>query len=285
MIGSAPARWLLLATLWSLQYIFMRLSVPVFGTALVAEARAFFAGLFLVPWVLFVVKDTIGLRAHWRDHLWVALVNNVLPFLCFAYGASVLPASYLAVVNGTVPLWAAVISAPVLNERLGMRRIAGFVLGVVGVALIVNLGPVPLDARILGGAAVAMTGAALWGWAGVVIRQRSGRVAPLALAAGSIVFSALLLSPTWAGTPPPSEWTTASVAGLLALGVLCSGVAYLPFFTLVRDIGPTRTLTVGLVMPVLGMLWGWLLLGEAITLGMVLGAALVIAALALVMRR
>lgn len=285
MLGSTPARWLLLATLWSLQYLFMRLSVPVFGAALVAEARAFIAALFLVPWVLFVAKDTIGLRVHWREHLTVALVNNVLPFLCFAYAAGVLPASYLAVVNGMVPLWAAVISAPVLKERLGMRRVAGFVLGVAGVALIVNLGPVPLDARTLVGALVAMAGAALWGWAGVVIRQTSGRVAPMSLAAGSIVFCALILAPAWAGTPPPAAWTTASVAGLLAVGLLCSGVAYLPFFTLIRDIGPTRTLTVGLAVPVLGMLWGWLLLGEAITPGMVFGAALVIAALALVMRR
>ena len=64
-----------------------------------------------------------------------------------------------------------------------------------------------------------------------------------------------------------------------------SGVAYLPFFTLVRDIGPTRTLTVGLTVPVLGLFWGWLLLGETITVGMLVGAALVLIALLLVVRR
>ena len=65
---------------------------------------------------------------------------------------------------------------------------------------------------------------------------------------------------------------------------LVSGVAYLPFFTLVRDIGPTRTLTVGLAVPVLGIFWGWLLLGEIVTLSMLAGAALVLVALALVMK-
>jgi len=53
----------------------------------------------------------------------------------------------------------------------------------------------------------------------------------------------------------------------------------------VRDIGPSRTLTVGLAVPVLGVLWGWLLLDEAVTPGMLAGAALVMAALALVLRR
>ena len=80
-------RWLLLATLWSVQYILMRLSVPVFGTAMVSELRALFAALFLVPWTICVARQAIGLRAHWQDYLAVGLVNNVLPFLCFSWAA------------------------------------------------------------------------------------------------------------------------------------------------------------------------------------------------------
>jgi drug/metabolite transporter (DMT)-like permease len=278
-------RWLLLATLWSLQYIFMRVSVPVFGAGIVADSRALFSALFLVPWTILVARETIGLRAHWRDHLAVGLVNNVLPFICFAWAASVLPASYLAVMNGMVPLWSGIIAAPVLKEPLGARRIAGFVLGLTGVALIVRLGPVELDLRTVLAALSGMTGAALWGWAGVVIRQRTGRVPALSLATGSIIFAGLLLSPVWVSVPPPATWTPAATVTLIALGALCSGLAYLPFFTLVRDIGPTRTLTVGLAVPVLGILWGWLFLGEIVTLAMLAGAALVVAALVLVMKR
>jgi drug/metabolite transporter (DMT)-like permease len=239
--------------------------------------------LFLLPWVLFVMRGTISLRAHWRDHLAVSLVNNVLPFICLAYAATVLPASYLAVMNGMVPLWAAVTSTLFLKEPFGARRIAGFLLGLAGVALIVNLGPIPLDARTIVATLVAMLGAFFWGWAGVVIRQRSGRVAPINLACGSVIFCCLILSPAWLTAPPPAAWTGTPLAALIALGVLVSGVAYLPFFTLVRDIGPTRTLTVGLAVPVLGMIWGWLLLSEAITVAMLVGAALVLAALVLVM--
>jgi drug/metabolite transporter (DMT)-like permease len=278
------ARWLLLATLWSLQYIFMRMAVPVFGTGIVADGRAVFSALFLVPWTILVAREAIGLRLHWRDYLVVALVNNVLPFLCFAYAATGIPASYLAVVNGMVPLWSAVIAAPILKERLNAHRIIGFVLGIAGVALIVNLGPVALTAHTISAALAAMAGAALWGWAGVVIRQRTGRVPALSLATGSIIFCAVILAPALAQMPPPAAWTPTAIGGLIAVGLLCSGLAYLPFFTLVRDIGPTRTLTVGLAVPVLGIFWGWLLLGETITAPMLAGAALVLAALGLVMR-
>jgi drug/metabolite transporter (DMT)-like permease len=118
-----------------------------------------------------------------------------------------------------------------------------------------------------------------------VIKQRSGRVPPMGLAAGSIAFAAVLMAPLWAMAPAPATWTAASLGSLVALGAVCSGLAYLPFFTLIRDIGPSRTLTVGLAVPVLGVLWGWLFLDEAVTAPMLAGAALVLGALCLVLRR
>ena len=262
----------------------MRVAVPVFGTAAVSEGRAVFATLFLVPWVLWVARERIEARERWRDHLAVALTNNVLPFFCFAWAATILPASYLAILNGMVPLWAAIIAVPALGEPLGVRRVAGFLLGIAGIALIVNLGPLELTWEVLAAVAVGMLGAAFWGWAGVVIKQRAHGMSSLGLAAGSIGFAALLMAPLAAAAPPPAAWTWPAIASLIALGMLSSGLAYLPFFTLVRDIGPSRTLTVGLAVPVLGILWGWLLLGEAVTLGMLAGAGLVIFALRLVLR-
>lgn len=285
MTRSVAARWLLLATLWSLQHLFMRVAVPVFGATLVAEVRAFTATCFLLGWLFLVMRESLRLGTNWRDHLAVSVTNNVLPFICFAYAATALPASYLAVMSGMVPLWSAITAAPILGEPLGARLVGGFVLGLVGVALIVNLGPVPLDASMILATTAGMVGAALWGWAGVVIRQRSNRLPAMSLAAGSILFSAILMSPAWLTLPSVATWTPSATAAIVLLGLFCTGIAYLPFFTLVRDIGPTRTLTVGLAVPVLGMLWGWLFLDEAITLGMIVGAAMVLVALGLVMKR
>jgi drug/metabolite transporter (DMT)-like permease len=278
-------RWLLLAILWSLQFLFLRLAVPVFGTAPVAEARALFAALFLVPWVVWFARLRIAPLERWKDYFTIGLTNNVLPFFCFNFAATVLPAGYLALINGLVPLWTALFAAWILGEPLGARRVAGFALGIAGVALIVNLGPVELDARVFLAALAGVTGAALWGWAGVLIKQRTGRLPPMSIAAGSVAFSAVMMAPLWTLTPPPSTWTPQATAAAVAVGLFCTGLAYLPFFTLIRDIGPARTLTVGLAVPVLGVLWGWLFLDEAVTAPMLVGAALVLAALALVLKR
>ena len=278
-------RWLLLATLWSLQFLFLRVAVPVFGAAPVAEGRALLGALFLVPWVIFFARQRIAPLQHWKDYLALSLVNNVLPFVCYAFAATSLPAGYLAIINGLVPLSAAVIAAPVLGERLRRARVAGFALGIAGVALIVNLGPVELNARTLLSTAAAVAGATLWGWAGVMIKQRTGRLPAMGAAGGTIAFAAAIMAPLWTFASPPAAWTAEGASALLGVGLLCSGLAYLPFFSLIRDIGPSRTLTVGLAVPVLGILWGWLLLDEAVTVPMLLGATLVLAALVLVLRR
>lgn len=283
MRGTVVARLLALAALWSLQHIFMRVAVPALGAELVAEIRALAGALVLVPAAL-LLGQQISFARNWRSFLGISLTNNVFPFACFAFGAAVLPAGYLAIVNGTVPLWTGLFAAWLLGERLGARRLAGFAIGIAGVALIVNLGPVSLDARTLLGAAASLLGAASWGWGGVMIKQYTGRVPAIALAAGTIWFAALLMSPAWIEAPGAS-WTLTAAAAALALGALSSGFAYLAFFTLVRDIGPSRTLSVTFLIPALGVLWGWLLLEETVTPSMLAGAALVLAALAMVLRR
>jgi len=281
--GTDVARLLALAALWSTQYIFLRVAAPALGTGLVAEIRALAGALVLVPAAL-ALGQQLALLSRWKGYLRVSLVNNVFPFACFAFGATILPAGYLAIINGTVPLWTALFAAWLLGERLGARRLAGFALGIAGVALIVNLGPVALEARTALAAVVSLLGAASWGWGGVMIKQYTGRVPAIALAAGTMSFAAALMSPFWAGAPA-AAWTLPATASAVALGALCSGVAYLAFFTLVRDIGPSRTLSVTFLIPVLGILWGWLLLDEAVTFPMLAGAALVFAALGLVLRR
>jgi len=277
------ARLLALAAMWSVQYLFMRVAVPALGYELVAEFRSVFAALFLIPTAI-----VLGQRPRFRAHGWtffrLSLVNNVLPFLCFAFAAASLPTGYLSIINGTVPMWTALFAAWMLREPFGGRSVVGFTLGIAGVALIVRLGPVALDARVVIAALVGLLGAASWGWGGVMIKRYTGTISVHALAAGSMTVSAVLLSPAWVQAAA-ATWTVGATASAIALGVICSGIAYLAFFTLVRDIGPSRTLSVTFLIPVLGVVWGWLLLDEPVTLSMIVGGVMVVAALWMVIRR
>ena len=273
-----------LATIWSLQFLFLRVAVPVFGSAATADARAFLGAAVLIPAAL-IAGQRFAPGRDWRAYLLVSVFNNVLPFALYAFAATALPAGYLSIINGTVPLWTALFAAWLLGERFGPGRIAGFVLGFAGVAMLVRLGPIALDTSTLLATLAGLGATACWAWAGVLIKQRTGRIEAIALAGATTLLSALILSPGWAGAPSPSTWTAQGITALLLLGAGCSGFAYLALFTLLRDIGPSRTLSVGFLTPPLGVLWGWLLLDEPLTLSMVGGGALVIAAMALVLRR
>lgn len=277
------ARFLATALFWSIQFILMRMIVPLFGSPLVAEGRALFASCVVTAAAL-ISGARIAPLTHWRAHLAIGVTNNVVPFACFAYGAYALPAGYLAIMNGMVPLFTAFFAAWKLKEPLGLRPIAGFLLGITGVTLIVNLGPLQVTLPVILAFFACLLGAASWAYAGIAIKAQSGTLPPLGLAAGSTLYSALIMSPTWL-TAPQAAWTVESTVYLVMLGGICSGGAYLCLFSLIRDIGPSRAYATGYLVPVLGVAWGMLLLGEPLTLAMVAGGLLVLAAMALVLRR
>jgi len=103
------------------------------------------------------------------------------------------------------------------------------------------------------------------------------------MAAGTQLMGGLLLLPLLAAARP-GEFTPGIVATMLALGIVCSGFAYVLYFRLIRDIGATGALTVTYLIPVFGVLWGALFLHEALSVAMLLGALLVTAGTVLVLR-
>ena len=99
------------------------------------------------------------------------------------------------------------------------------------------------------------------------------------------MFAGIVLAPIAVFAPLPQSIGPAVVANMLALALLCSAAAYLLYFRLIADVGPTRAMTVTFLMPALGMVWGVMFLGETVTPAMLAGAALIIAGTAAVLRR
>ena len=118
-----------------------------------------------------------------------------------------------------------------------------------------------------------------YGIAGVYIRKRAANVRPLGIAGGSQLFGGLVLSPFVAFFPPPAGSVTPTVAAaVVALALFCSGVAYVIYYRLISDVGPTKALTVTFLIPVFAMLWASLLIHEAIRASMILGAVIILLA-------
>jgi len=269
-----------LAAIWGGSFLFMRIAAPVLGPAVLIEYRVTFAALFLAA-IALVLRKPLDLRRHWKHYLILGLFNSALPFLLFAYAARTLSASMLSVLNATAPMWGALIAALWQRQMVSGRVLLGLVLGTVGVALLVGFDHV--SSREGAGVAIAAGVFAAFNYGIASTYAKSAKsVEPFANAHGSMWAAALLTLPSLALFPQPGEPTIGIMGAALALGVLCSGIAYLLYFGLIRDVGPTSALTVTFLNPLFGILWGTLFLHEVVGWYTIAGAAIVITGTALV---
>ena len=274
-------RLLSLAAIWGASFLFMRIAVPELGPAWLMFGRVLSAAVFLAL-VALVLKRALPLRAHAAHFMILSFFNTALPFLLFAYAAQILTASLLAVLNATAPLWGAVIGWLFFRQTMSLRLASGLVLGIAGVSVLVGFDAVVSDSAAIPAIAAAAGAACCYGIA--TWYTRLAKPVPAFINAhGSMWGASLWLLPLlWFIPLPVAEPAHHSLMAVLALGIVCTGIAYLLYFRLVQDLGATPTLTVTFLIPVFGVLWGHVFLQEQIGWHTLAGAASVIAGTALV---
>ncbi|MES2016756.1 MAG: DMT family transporter [Pseudomonadota bacterium] len=273
-------RLILLAAIWGSSFLFMRISAPVLGPAVLIEYRVAFAALFLAIVGLFL-KKRLDLAANWKHYLILGFFNSAFPFLLFAYAAGTLTASVLSVLNATAPMWGALIGALWSRQAIAGKKVLGLVLGTCGVALLVGFDAVATRPGAGLAIAAALVAAISYSVASAYAKSAKS-VDPFANAHGSMWAATILVIPALAFFPAPGTPTIGIMGAALALGVMCTGVAYILYFKLIEDVGTTSALTVTFLNPLFGILWGTLFLGEVVGWYTVAGAAIVITGTALV---
>ena len=276
-------RLVLLAAIWGAAFIFLRVAAPVLGPAWTAEIRVLLGGLALLAWFRCTGFDP-ALRDHARFYLLIGTVNIAFPFVLYSYTAMHAPASLLSIVNATAPIFGLVWSASFGDERITLRKAVGLAFGVAGVTLIAKPSAGAPDSQSIWAVAAALSACCFYGLTGVLIRRFSAGASPRGMAAGNQLAAALVLLPLLPLLPPLAAPSALVVANLLALALLASGVAFLLYFRLIADIGATRALTVTYLIPLFGIFWGWLFLGEALPASALAGGALILGGTILVTR-
>jgi drug/metabolite transporter (DMT)-like permease len=273
-------RLISLAAIWGGSFLFMRISAPTLGPAVLIEFRVLLAALFLSV-VGLLLRKKLQLREHWKHYFILGFFNSALPFLLFAYGAQVLSASLESVLNATAPMWGALVGAVWKRQAISARTALGLVLGTVGVALLVGFDSVSARAGAGLATAAALAAALCYGIASVYARSARS-VEPFANAHGTMWSSAIMVLPVLPFFPPAGTPTLGIAGAVLALGILCSGIAYLIYFRLIAEVGSASALTVTFLNPIFGILWGVLFLGETIGWYTLVGAPVVLLGTALV---
>ncbi|EMK2731279.1 DMT family transporter [Vibrio alginolyticus] len=273
-------RLLCLAAIWGGSFLFMRVAANTFGPAYLIEFRVTFAAVALLLIAVYL-KKKLTLTAHTKHFFIIGLFNSAVPFLLFAYAAQTLNASTLAILNSTAPIWGALVGFVWYRSPLTAKSVLGMLIGIGGVAVLVGL-----DTSTIGEEAMLPIAASLMASFSYGIATNYTKNAPQVPAFdnahGSMWAAVIWVLPLLPFLPMRAEPSHFEWSSVVTLGVVCTGFAYLIYFRLVSDIGPASALTVTFLVPVFGILWGYLVLDEPVGSNTIIGTILVLSGTMLV---
>jgi drug/metabolite transporter (DMT)-like permease len=272
---------ILLGALWGGSFLFIRVAVPALGPFLLVELRVGLAAAALFLYAL-AVGSMPKIRNWWRSFLVLGFFNAAVPFSLISAAEIHLTASLAAILNSTTVMFTAIVAAVWMDDTLTARKVVGIVLGIVGVTVLVGWDPLRVNSLILLAVAAMLLASLSYALGATYAKRSFSGIPPLGMAIGQLSGAGTLLLPL-AVVSVPEEAPSAVVAlSMLGLAFLSTAVAYLIYFRLIDNVGPTSTLTVTLLVPVFGLLFGVLLLDEPIGFGTLAGLGIILTSVVLI---
>ncbi len=270
-----------LAAIWGSSFIFMRASVEAFEPIGLIAVRVVVAALCMLIF-LFKKRRFTEFLQHWRILLIVGLLNSAIPFMFLAYASLNLTGGTVSILNAMTPIFTAWITHIWLHDKLTKFQFLGIFLSFTGLVYLAS-DKVSLDIAswlpILAGVSAAIS----YGIATNLTKKYLANVSVMTATSGSLLFAALFMSILLIPNMPDLhnisslDWIYA-----LILGSLCTALAYIIYFNLVKAIGPMKTASVTFLIPIFSFIWGYLLLGEKVTIRMWVATVIILCGMSLV---
>ncbi|HVV76238.1 MAG TPA: EamA family transporter [Mycobacteriales bacterium] len=258
--------------IWGLPYLLIRIAVRDLSPADLVFARTGIAALLLVP--IAARRGVLGgLRGHWKWVLTYTAVELTIPWLLLSRAEERLTSSLAGLLVAAVPLVGIGLTRLLgLAEEMTSRRWIGLLVGVAGVASLVGLQVGKVDMAAVGEIGVVAIGYAL---GPLILSHRLGQAPGLAVVAASLAVTAVVYAP-FAIARPPHHLSGEIVWSVVGLAVICTAIAFVVFFWLIAEVGPTRATVITYVNPAVAIALGVAVLGEHVTAGMAVGFPLVL---------
>ncbi|HCI45812.1 MAG TPA: EamA family transporter [Rhodospirillaceae bacterium] len=281
---------IILSILWGGSFFFVEIAVRDLPTFTIVVCRVVLAALILN--LVMVMQGqhmpnpaTAAGRRIWAAFLVMGLINNAIPFSLIVWGQAHIASGVASILNATTPLFAVVVTHLMTSdERMTLPRLAGVILGIIGVAVLIG-GTALQSLGVNVVAQLAVLGAAIsYAFAGTFGRRfKTMGISPIATATGQVSASSLLMLPLVLAVDQP--WTlampsTGTVLALIALAALSTALAYILYFHILASSGATNVLLVTFLVPVSAIMLGILFLNESLGTKHIIGIALIGAGLA-----
>ena len=267
---------LVLAAIWGASYMFIKIAVRDLSPGMVAWSRIALAAIVLCG--LAAARGQFGRLG--RRALELTLLGSIQvagPFLLISAGETEISSSLAGILVTSTPLFTALLAVWIDHEERSQGlRLAGVMLGVIGVAVLLGVDLGGSGNQLLGGLAVVIAGLG-YALGALIVKHRFSHAPPIAVAAWVMVASTALLAPLALATLPGSAPGFGPLASVIVLGVLGTGIAFVILYDLIARVGPARTWVVTYLAPGFAVVYGATLLDETITVATIVGLALILA--------
>jgi drug/metabolite transporter (DMT)-like permease len=272
-----PRGWILFAAVsvvWGVPYLFIKIAVDDLSPGFVAWSRVALAALVLLP-IAWRSGALRGLPLRWLTAF--ALFEISIPFPLIAFGEQRVSSSLAAILIAAVPLVVAFLALRFDRAEQPTRtRFIGMLVGLAGVVALVGIDIGGHGSELVGAAAVL---AATFGYAigPLIVKRHLSDGDPLGAVAGALGIASIMLLPLALGGLPSETPPDDAIASVAVLGLICTALAFLIFFRLIAEIGPSRATIITYVNPVVALALGVAILDEQVTTGAVAGLLLILA--------
>ncbi len=276
--------WLLLlflSVLWGGSFFFVALALRELPPMTVALARVSLAAALIYPVFKFQGGVLPKSLAGWMPFSVMGLLNNIIPFTLIFTGQTMISSGMASVLNATTPLFTVVVLASFGDERLIARRIAGVMIGLIGVVVLRGPGIAMSENQTIG-MLLCLGGALSYGFSGLWGRRHFNNVPPVTSATCQLISSSVIMAVIAAAIDQPWQLPMPGLvtwAALFGLAGLSTALGYIVFFQILARAGATNVMLVTLLIPVTAILLGVLVLGEPLTAYEVAGALIIAASL------
>lgn len=283
MSGLDFVKLIVLSAIWGGSFLFMRVASPEFGPIALIWFRVASATLILAP-ILARKRVRIELRRNPLKILLVSLFNAVIPWCLLAFAVLRLEAGFTSLLNAATPVFAALIGFLWLKLPLTRSQSLGLAVGLAGVTILA-WGKLSFEPGGAGPAIVATLAATVsYGYISHFIKRHLQGLSPWTIAFGNLAFATAVLTPFLVLNLPEQLPGTPALWCAIALGVFSTAVAFILLFDILSRSGATAVTTVTFIIPIFGVLFGAVFLGEEVTVRMITGMIVALTGAALTTR-
>ncbi|MDB4816070.1 DMT family transporter [Gammaproteobacteria bacterium] len=263
---------------WGSSFLFIKISAPEVGPITLVFSRLLIASLILTPFFI-TKKNLANIKEDLPSIMFLACINASIPFYLFSRAAIDLNAGTMSVLNGTTPLFAFVIASLWLRLSSNWIQLIGILIGMIG--LLVFVGYESLEFSIFA-IILCLLASFFYAFSSNFI-FKTKQIDATYLASMTLLVATFLVFPfTFLETGLHLNHPGEVLLSVFLLGFLCTGLAYMGYVVLIKRVGPVKASTVVLIVPISGMLWANVFLGEIITGTMLIGSLLIITGVGLV---